>query len=149
MSDDRPREDLAADLRFVLQETRTLLLQQLLAVETGPLSVPELLHRNPDLDANNVRYHLREMADRGVVERRKIPPGDRVGDLPNTFFAATDRGVQLLERAGLREEVEMWAEMYARMQQTAEIERITRSKEAARLDDNETAADDAGSTAAS
>lgn len=122
------------DLQFVLQETRTLLLQQILSSESGSLSVPELSYRNADLKPNNVRYHLREMVEREIVEKRKVPPGDRVGDLPNTFFRVTDRGERLLDRAGLRDEVELWTELYDRMDRSQEIERIERFRRATQGD---------------
>jgi repressor of nif and glnA expression len=116
----------AADLQFILQETRTILLQQILASEEELLSVDELGYRNPDLTEENVRYHLREMTDRGIVTKEKLPAGERERDLPDTFFGVTTRGEELLERAGLREEVAVWREMYDRMERTEEIERIER-----------------------
>lgn len=113
-----------AELQFILQETRVVLLQQMLAHETGALSVEELCYRNPDLSEENVRYHLRELEARGIVEGLEISPGERTRELPNTFFAATEKGLQLLRRANLDEEVGVWKQVYDRLERTDRIERI-------------------------
>ncbi len=115
------------DLQFALQEVRTLLLQQILATETGLLSVAELVYRNrgeDDIGEENIRYHLREMEDREIVEKEKVPSGQRVRDLPNTFFTVTDYGEAILEQANLLAESDIWAQMYEKMERTEKIERI-------------------------
>lgn len=119
-----PSEDELDDLRFVLDRTRVVLLQQILAHETGALSASEIEYRNPDLDDSTIQYHLREMEDRNVVTKLKIPKGERRRDLPSTFYAVTDRGTDLLERANLLDEVAVWRETYDRMERTEEIEHI-------------------------
>jgi len=122
------RSDVS-DLQFVLQETRVVLLQQVLAHETGALSVEELSYRNPDLSEENVRYHLRELEARGIVEGLEISPGERTRELPNTFFAVTKEGLRLLRRANLDEEVGVWKEVYDRLERTDRIERIEAMEE--------------------
>lgn len=117
------RPDLAT-LQFVLQETRVALLQQILAHDTGALSVEELCYRNPDLSEENVRYHLRELEERGVVDGLEIPRGERTRELPNTFFAVTEAGLRLLRRANLDEELGVWKAVYDRLERTDRIERI-------------------------
>lgn len=131
MSTSHDSEPSPDDIQFALQEVRTLLLQQILATETGLLSVAELVYRNRDEDdigEENVRYHLREMADRGIVSKEKVPTGQRVRDLPDTFFRVTDYGETILERANLLAECDLWAELYEQMERTDEIERIERLK---------------------
>lgn len=131
MSTSHDSEPSPDDIQFALQEVRTLLLQQILATETGLLSVAELVYRNRDEDdigEENVRYHLREMADRGIVTKEKVPTGQRVRDLPNTFFRVTDYGEMILKRANLLAECDLWAELYEQMERTDEIERIEQLK---------------------
>lgn len=121
----------ADDLQFALQEVRTLLLQQILATETGLLSVAELEYRNrgeDDINKENIRYHLRKMAERDIVAKEKVPSGQRVRDLPNTFFTVTDYGEAILEQANLLAESDLWTEMYEQMERTEEIERIEQLK---------------------
>jgi repressor of nif and glnA expression len=120
------------DLQFALQEVRTLLLQQILATETGLLSVAELVYRNRgenDIDEENIRDHLRKLRERNIIEREKLPVGERVGNLPNTFYAVTDYGEQILDHAGLLAEVGIWAQLYDQMDRTDEIEQIERLKQ--------------------
>lgn len=127
-------------LQFVLQETRTLLLQQILAHESGALSVEELVYRNPELSEENIRYHLRELVKRGIVTGLEIPTGERRRDIPNTFYAVTERGIHLLRQANLFEEIAVWKQVYEQMERTdriAEIEAIDTRPTAAWYDDIE------------
>ena len=119
-----PSQDELDDLRFVLEQTRVILCQQILAHDAGALSAAELEYRNPDLDDSTIQYHLSEMAGRGVVTKLKIPTGERQRDLPSTFWAVTEKGIDLLERANLLDEVLVWQEMYDRLERTDEIARI-------------------------
>lgn len=119
-----PTQDELDDLRFVLERTRVVLLQQILAHDTGALSVAELEYRNPDLDDSTINYHLEEMIERDVVTKLKIPAGERQRDLPSTFYAVTEKGIDLLERANLLGEMLAWQEMYDRMERTDEIARV-------------------------
>jgi hypothetical protein len=140
--DSEPSPD---DIQFALQEVRTLLLQQILATETGLLSVAELVYRNRDEDdigEENIRYHLREMVDRGIVSKEKVPSGQRIRDLPNTFFGVTDYGETILERANLLAECDLWAELYEQMERTDEIDRIERLKRQDWEQDDDCPADD-------
>lgn len=119
-----PSQDELDDLRFVLERTRIILLQQILAHDTGALSVAELDYRNPDLDEVDVRYHVREMAERDVVTALKLPTGERRRDLPTTFWAVTEKGIDLLERMDLLDETLVWQEAYDHTERTDEIARI-------------------------
>lgn len=133
------------DIQFTLQEVRTLLLQQILATETGLLSVAELRYRNrgeDDIREENIRYHLREMVSRDIVAKRKVPNGQRVRDLPTTFFGVTDYGEAILEQANLLAEAELWAEVYDQMERTEEIDRIERLKRQTWDRSGETESDD-------
>ena len=112
------------DLQFILQETRVLLLQQILAHRTGTLSVEELDYRNTDFSEKNIRYHLRKLEQREIVETLEIPKGERMRHLPNTFFAVTEKGVRLLKQANLFKEIEAWQQVYDQMERTKRIKEI-------------------------
>lgn len=116
-------EDFEA-LRLVLQESRTKLLQQILASPDECLSAAELDYRNPSLESSTIQYHLRKLEDAGVVERLKLPKGERMRDLPSTFWAVTEKGSRLLEQDGLYEEIDHWRDLYERMERTPEIREI-------------------------
>jgi DNA-binding transcriptional ArsR family regulator len=111
-------------LRLVLQDTRAKLLQQILAHPEECLSGPELDYRNPNLEPSTVQYHLRKLADADVVEKLKLPKGERKRDLPSTFWSVTAKGRQLLRQAGLYEEIDHWRDVYERMERTPEIREI-------------------------
>lgn len=111
-------------LRLVLQQSRAKLLQQILASEKRCLSAAELDYRNPSLESSTIQYHLRKLDEAGVVERLKFPKGERKRDLPSTFWAVTETGQRLLERAGLAAEIEHWRDLYERMERTPRIREI-------------------------
>ena len=111
-------------LRLVLQSTRTKLLQQILAHPEACLSATELDYRNPSLESSTIQYHLHKLEDAGIVERLKLPKGERSRDLPSTFWAVTGKGRELLRQAGLYEEIEHWRDLYQRMERTPAIREI-------------------------
>lgn len=120
-------EDESADfeaLRLVLQQSRAKLLQQILAHPEECLSAAELDYRNPSLESSTVQYHLRKLEEAGVVERLKLPKGERKRDLPSTFWAVTAKGRRLLRQASLYEEIDHWRDLYERMERTPEIREI-------------------------
>ncbi|MCH7661023.1 MAG: hypothetical protein IH933_10755 [Euryarchaeota archaeon] len=90
------------------------------------LSVEELAYHNPEEDEQNVRYQLRKLKNRGIVEDRKVPTGQRRGDLPNTFYAVTENGVDLLKSMNLYKEIAVWRDVYDRTERTERIETIER-----------------------
>jgi large subunit ribosomal protein L1 len=116
----------ADGLRLILQSSRAKILQQILAHPERSLSARELEYRNPGMKPSTIQYHLRELIDGGVVEKLKVPKGERKRDLPSTFYTVTEKGRKLMERANLLDEVDVWREVYERMERTREIEEIER-----------------------
>ncbi|MFB6233403.1 MAG: helix-turn-helix domain-containing protein [Haloarculaceae archaeon] len=100
------------------------ILQQILASEQQCLSAAELDYRNPSLESSTIQYHLRQLEEAEVVERLKLPIGERKRDLPSTFWAVTETGHRLLEQAGLAEEITHWRDLYERMERTPRIREI-------------------------
>lgn len=126
--DEEPAFDTPSDtdqirqMRAVLSETRLGLIQQVLASDSGALSVEELAYRNTDLNERTIDYHLRELADEGVVTRLKAD--DPANDLPNTYWAVTETGVELLKRLGFYEEIAVLAEADSALTRTMRIKTI-------------------------
>lgn len=118
-----PDEDAIDRLRAVLDETRLRLLQQILAYDDGALSVEELAYRNTDCKERTIDYHLRELEKRDVVRRLKVTEGQR-NDLPNTYWAVTPTGVDVLQRLGFYEEIAVLSEADAALERTDRIREI-------------------------
>jgi len=117
-----PDGDRIDRMRTVLDETRLRLLQQILAHDSGALSVEELDYRNTDLAERTIDYHLRQLEDEEVVRRLKVEGGRN--DLPNTFWAVTPTGVDLLKRLGFYEEVAVLSEADDALERTDRIGEI-------------------------
>ncbi|EMA05621.1 Helix-turn-helix domain-containing protein [Haloarcula vallismortis] len=109
-------------LRIILEETRLRLLQQILASDSGALSVEELGYRNTDIKDQTIDYHLRELADRGIVT--KLKTDSPANDLPSTYWAVSDLGIQLLKRLGFYDEIAVLSEADDSLERTARIEEI-------------------------
>lgn len=122
MDPDLPDADRIDRLRAVLDETRLRLLQQILAHDTGALSVEELDYRNADVAERTIDYHLRQLDEEGVVERTKVDGGRN--DLPNTYWAVTPTGVDLLEQLGFYEEVAVLSAADDALERTDRIREI-------------------------
>lgn len=119
----RSPDDEVADFE-TLQQSRAKLLQQILAYPEESLSAAELDYRNPGLESSTIQYHLRKLEEAGVVEKLKLPKGERMRDLPSTFWTVTERGRRLLRQAGLHEEIGHWRDLNERMERTPEIREI-------------------------
>jgi len=117
-----PDEETIDQLRAVLDETRLRLLQQILAYDDGALSVEELDYRNTDIKKRTIDYHLRKLADRNVV--RKLKADNPENDLPSTYWAVTERGVELLKRLGFYDEIGALSEADDALKRTDRIREI-------------------------
>ncbi|MFB6235292.1 MAG: helix-turn-helix domain-containing protein [Halopenitus sp.] len=105
-----------------MSETRLGLVQQILASESGALSVEELDYRNTDLKKSTIDYHLRELSDRSIVTPLKAD--DPANDMPNTYWAVTEPGIALLKQLGFYSEIEVLAEADRALSRTSRIEQI-------------------------
>lgn len=125
---DRPRMDVSPDeeaidrIRSILDETRLRLLQQILAYDDGALSVEELAYRNTDFKERTIDYHLRELEQRAVVTKLKADTPRN--DLPSTYWAVTERGVELLKQLGFYEEIAVLSEADDALERTERIREI-------------------------
>lgn len=119
-------EDRLIDLRYVLQPTRLRLLQQILATDWGSLSPTELSFRNPDISESTIRDHLREMTnrDRPTTAKLTVESGQRERNVPRTFYAVTEYGIELLEAVGMYDGISLLYQLYENVERPAEIARI-------------------------
>lgn len=109
-------------MRAILTQTRLALIQQILASESGALSVEELDYRNTDVKKSTIDYHLRELSDRGIVTPLKVD--DPANDMPNTYWAVTEIGIGLLQQLGVHSEIEVLAEADRALTRTSRVEQI-------------------------
>ncbi len=109
-------------LDTLLDQKRLRFVQQIIAHDSGVLSVEELSYRNPDIESETVDYHLRKLESVGLVER--LSADDPANDLPSTYWAVTDRGVARLDNLGFYDEVEALAVADEMLERTERIERI-------------------------
>jgi DNA-binding transcriptional ArsR family regulator len=110
-------------LRLVTQETRASLVADVVGHPMGSPTVAELDYLNPGVGRSAIAEHLRKLVDAGVLERNELPPGERSRDLPYTFYSLTDEARALFDRSGIFDR-DVWATQYAKVEKTAEVERI-------------------------
>jgi DNA-binding HxlR family transcriptional regulator len=110
-------EENLKDKRDILKPQYLRLLQQILATEWGSLSAPELSHRNEDISESTIRDHLREMANRKrpFVRKLTVDEEQREQNVPWTFYAVTEHGIDLLKAVDAYEGITVLYQMYSRM----------------------------------
>lgn len=120
-------EDRLADQRAVLESTRLRILHAILATETGSLSAPEVAVRVP-ITESTVRDHLREMSTRdpAFVEKLTVESEKRQKDIPYTFYAVSEYGINLLKEVRMYSMITPLYQMYSRMDYGNETDRIRR-----------------------
>lgn len=118
-----PDTEAIDQMRSILEETRLRLLQQILAYDDGALSVEELAYRNTDLKERTIDYHLRKLESHGVAKRLKVTDGQR-NDVPNTYWAVTQTGVDLLKRLGFYDEIAILSEADHALERTDRIREL-------------------------
>lgn len=106
-----PSETELDDLRSILDQTRCIVMQQILAHDSGVLSKPELEARNPDVNSSTLQYHLDTLVEREILSKESAPENKR--DLPSVFYAVTERGIKLLKRVNLYDEIAVWNQVYS------------------------------------
>jgi len=111
-------------LHELTKEPRPQLIYDVLGHPQGMPSVREFEYYNPDLKRNAIQYHLDRLVDLGVLEKRKLPTGERRRDMPSTFYALTEAGRSFLARHDLLAEESAWRAIHDNVEKTAEIEAI-------------------------
>ena len=111
-------------LNTVTQETRYVVLLDILAHPEQAPSLRELDYLQPDTGRTTIADHLDELIEWGVVEKQVIPKGKRDRPLPHVFFTISKYGrefINLHELVPLSLE-EMRAD-YSRIEKSEEVER--------------------------
>lgn len=91
------------DLRCHMDTTDLRLIQQIIAHESGVLSVEELDYRNTDLRHDQIRDRLESLQKTGVVTVLSADPVR--DDMPSKFWAVTERGIEELRARDRSEQV--------------------------------------------
>ena len=88
------------------------------------VSMREFGYYNPSLKRNTIQYHLNQLVELGIVEKHKLPKGERKRDLPSTFYALSEEGRRFLDRHNLLAEETVWQEIHENVEKTPEIRKI-------------------------
>lgn len=91
-----------------MKDVESRLIQQILAHDSGVLSVEELSYRNTDLKERQIETHLRRLHNDRLVT--PVPAEPEWEEMPDVFWAVTDQGVRWLTDVGLAEEIEVISE---------------------------------------
>jgi hypothetical protein len=79
------------------------LIQQIIAHDSGVLSVEELDYRNTDLGRDQIRDRLESLQKAGIVT--ELPADPVRDDMPSKFCAVTEQGIKKLRARGQSEQV--------------------------------------------
>lgn len=118
-ADEQTRERL----RVITQETRFVLLQNIIGHPHQLPSLAELEHVNPSKARSTIVEHLEELIEAGIVERVEYEPNKSENDLPHVFFGLTEEGEDFLEAHRLFRAKETLRHFYDAVTKPEEIER--------------------------
>lgn len=147
------REDLNPDpeeqadsirdlLNLVTQETRYVLIQNIVAHPKEMPSLKELAYANPNKSKSTIRNHLDKLIEANVVEAVHLPKDERSRDLPHRFFRLTEGGRDFLERHDLLRAEETLKEMHSMLEKTDEIQKYIEAPRPSASENGEEASDD-------
>jgi len=126
-SDDITIEKRRELLNIVTQETRLVLLHDIIAHPARLPTLKEINYMNPSKSKSTIRGHLNMLIEHGIVEKRTLQQEKRKRDLPWQFYGITDTGYDILDRAGLLRAEETLREIYERVDTTDEIEKYAKA----------------------
>ncbi|WP_424016208.1 winged helix-turn-helix domain-containing protein (plasmid) [Halorientalis pallida] len=121
-----PKEEIESrrqQLNVVTQETRFVLIQNILSHPEQLPTLKELDYVNPSKSKSTIREHLEVLIENGVVEERTLPKDERKRDLPWTFYGLTEEGRDLLDEFDLLGAEGTLQDMYEMLETTAEIKK--------------------------
>ncbi|UWG49156.1 Fe2+/Zn2+ uptake regulation protein, fur/PerR (plasmid) [Halanaeroarchaeum sp. HSR-CO] len=114
-------------LNVVTQETRFVLIQNILSHPQQLPTLKELDYVNPSKSKSTIREHLEVLIEHGIVEERTLSKDKRKRDLPWRFYGLTDVGRDLLEEIGLLGAEGTLQDMYVMLETTDEIEKYVQA----------------------
>ena len=110
-------------LNVVTQETRFVLIQNILSHPKQLPTLKELDYVNPSKSQTTIRQHLQQLVDAGVVEEVLLLEDRRKNDLPYKFYGISESGRQFLDEHKLIRAQDTLREIYDRVEKTDYIER--------------------------
>jgi len=116
-------ESVRERLNVVTQETRFVLLQDILGHPSESPTLKELDYVNPSKSQTTIRQHLQQLVDAGIVEEVLLPEDRRQNDLPYKFYGISESGRQFLEEYKLLQAQDTLQEIYDRVEKTDDIKR--------------------------
>lgn len=122
-------------LNTITQETRFVLIQNILSHPEQLPSLKELNYLNPSKSKSTIREHLERLIETGVVAERTLPEDERSRDLPWRFYGLTEEGRDLLGQFDLLGAEETLGELYERLETTAEIDKYANAPRPDRSDE--------------
>ena len=123
-SDSQKRADETRELlNLVTQETRFVLIQNVVAHPGGMPSLKELVYANPSKSKSTIRNHLDKLIDADIVEPVELPKDRRQRDLPYRFYRLTDWARGFLEAHDLLRAEDTLKEMHSMLEKTDDIRR--------------------------
>ena len=115
-------DDERKTLNVVTQETRFVLLQNILGHPQQLPSLKELSYVNPSKSDGTIYEHLRTLIDAGITVAHELPSDERSRDLPYKFYGLTDGGRDFLEEHGLLRAESTLQEAYEAVEKPERIE---------------------------
>ncbi|MDB9234636.1 transcriptional regulator [Halorubrum ezzemoulense] len=116
-------ESVRERLNVVTQETRFVLLQDILGHPAELPTLKELDYVNPSKSQTTIRQHLQQLVDAGIVEEVLLPEDRRQNDLPYKFYGISESGRQFLAEHKLLRAQDTLREIYDRVEKTDDIKR--------------------------
>ena len=110
-------------LNLITQETRFVLIQNILSHPEQLPTLKELAYVNPSKSTSTIREHLERLIEAGVVEEVTLPEDKRQRDLPWQFYGLTAAGRQLLDDADLLGAEATLQDMHSMLETTEQIEK--------------------------
>ncbi len=108
-------------LNIVTQETRFVLIQNVLGHPDGLPSLKELSYVNPSKSEGTIYEHLRTLVDHGIVGSYELPDEQRSRDLPYKFYGITETGRTFLDSHGMLRAEETLRETYDAVEKPPKI----------------------------
>jgi DNA-binding PadR family transcriptional regulator len=114
-------------LYVATQDTRFVLLQNILGHPSQLPSMKELAYINPSKSEGTIYQHLERLVEAGIVEAHMLPSERRKRDLPYKFYGVSDEGRAFLDRHGLLRAEETLRAIYERVEKDEQIRRFERA----------------------
>lgn len=113
------------DHRAILEPSRLKIVQVILATDWASLSVPEIVYRVP-LTKDEVVESLHEMMDRErpFIVSLDVPVEHREPNLPDTFYAVSEYGVQVLKEVRMYSMLTVLYQVFVRLEPPEHIRAI-------------------------